>query len=84
MSKGWKVLTPKQVANGLTAGRFDQGTGWVIKAGEEKLADGSAVDYQLEIGVDYSGQITIMLLVDHMGDHAEVVLEHKHNTKGGN
>jgi len=78
VAKGWKVLTPKQVAKGIEAGRFDEGTGWIIAQGEEKIASGAGVDYDLQIGVDYDGQITILLMVDHMGDHAEVVLEHKH------
>jgi hypothetical protein len=76
MGKGWKVLTPKQVADEITSGRFDKGTGWILADGKEKLGDGSEVGYSLQIGVDYSGKISIILLVGRNGDDAEVMLEH--------
>lgn len=75
VAKGWNVLTPEQVANGLAAGRFDQGTGWILAEGEEKLPDGSVVDYSLQIGIDYHGKITITILIGHNDDNTEVVLE---------
>lgn len=77
MAKGWRVLTPKEVADGITSGKFDQGTGWILADGDEKLPDGSEVSYSLQIGMDYSGQISILLLLTYGDDEAEVVLEHK-------